>query len=96
MTARIMLVLGTPRDLNDADRLLDEASRVARTTQTSRDLDGMRARVAKRRGTRAALLRAREIEQQLLSAVDETRISDETESLLNNLGVTLWALGMSA
>lgn len=93
MTSRILLALGTPGDLNEADRLLDEASRVARTTQTSRDLDGMQARVAKRRATRAALLRAREIEQHLLSAVDENRISDETESLLNNLGVTLWALG---
>ena len=93
MSAKILLELGAPSDLDDADRLLGEASRVARTTQTSRDIEGMLARIAKRRGNREGLFRARQIEKDLLSGYDCNDHSLEHATALNNLAITLWAMG---
>lgn len=92
MTARILLARHGPGDLDEADRLLAEARRVARTAQTQRDLDGMRARVAKARRTRAGLAAALDIERALLDAVSDDR-SEERATSLNNLAFTLWAMG---
>lgn len=88
--ARVLLRMGGPADLEESMRVLKEAERATDNAETQRDIQGIKARILKRRRTKQDLATAYMIERKLLGAAGS---EDERATAANNLGHTLWALG---